>query len=301
MNIHELKTTPIERIENASSDQVVDIISQARRPLIFSGLDKDFEFLQKWNLDFFSTMDDKVPVQKPESDGVNYFVKYFRMPMAEFATRIKAGENLYIGAREIMKEGGERSDKDGLGKLYTTIKLPKWIERARIWSTNLWVGAGNNRTLLHYDPWDGILMLGAGTKEFIVLPSTETPKVYPFSAFNFRALYKGAVLHSKIRPLNVQKQYQKKFSKAEGFRGTITAGEMIYIPAGFWHYVESSGLNISINFFIHFKDRSLQLHEPLRTYWIKDNITLWPIRWFFGSRAFAGGLFRQLFPKKTTT
>lgn len=297
MNIHELETVPIERIDNAASEQVAGIISRARRPIIFSGLEQDFEFLRKWNLEFFAGFSEEVPVQRPEADGVNYFVKYFRMPLSEFTERLGKGENLYIGAREIMKEGGTRSDKDGLGRLYETVVLPQWMDPARIWSTNLWVGAGNNRTLLHYDPWDGILMLGSGQKEFVLFPDSETKNMYQVGSFDFPKLAEGSVLHSKIRPLDVQKEYQEKFRKARGFRGTITAGEMIFIPAGFWHYVESSGLNIGMNFFFHFEDRRLQFREPLRSYWIKDNITLWPIRWYQSARGLAGRLYRRLVPR----
>ena len=297
MDIYDLKVKPIERIESASQDQVLKLVTEARRPLIFSGLSSDFEFLNQWNLDFFETLDSMVPVQEPEPDGVNYFIKYNRIPIKDFVSRIRAGENLYIGAREIMKNLGERSDKDGLGELATKLKVPAWVDRSLIYSANLWVGAGNNHTLLHYDPWNSILMLAEGKKDFIVLPEKETPKVYPYGVFNFRSLYLGKVLHSKIRPLTVQKRYQERFSKAEGFRGSVAAGEMIFIPAGFWHYVKSSNLNIGINFFVHTKDRSIHLSQPLRSYWIKDNITLWPVRmiWKWKSRLFR--TIRYFFPK----
>ena len=299
MNIHDLKTQPIERVENASSDDVARIIAQGRRPVIFSGLDKDFEFLRKMNLDFFEKLNANVPVQKPESDGVNYFVKYFRMPLAEFVQRIRAGEGLYIGARQFMENGGVRSSKDGLAELYDHVKPPKWIDQARVWTANLWIGAGNNRTLLHYDPWDGFLMLGAGKKEFLIFPGSETHRMYPVGILDYPKLMKGAVLHSRIRPLDVQKQYQKEFSKVEGFRGTITAGEMIHIPAGYWHYVESTDLNIGVNFFVHFKDSSLNFEEPLRSYWLMYNVTLWPIRWFEASRRFASRVYHLFVPRKT--
>lgn len=300
MKIHDIKTVPIERLVNPSQEQIASIVAGARRPVIFSGLGSDFAFLRNWTLDFFEQYDEKVPAQKPEADGVNYFVKYFRMPMSDFARRIRAGENLYIGAREILTQRGVRSDKDGLGRFSESIKLPSWIDPARIYSCNMWIGAGNNRTLLHYDPWDGVLVLAAGIKEFVVFPNTETPKMAQVSTLAYRKLAEGSVLHSRIRPLDVQPEYQEKFSRAEGFRGTIKAGEAIFIPAGFWHYVESSEVNIGINFFLHFKDKTLNFQEPLRSYWIKDNITLWPIRWYQAARALAGNVYHQFVPRKTT-
>jgi len=249
-------------------------------------------------LDFFSHIHTKVPIQKPEKDGVNYFYKYFNLPLSEFSQRIKAGENLYIGARKISKAGGERTDEHGLGELVNTLKIPAWLEPERISSTNLWAGAGNNQTLLHYDPWDSILLLGQGEKMFLVYPDSESHRIPQYSPLDYKALYQGKVLHSKVRPRNVQQAYQAKLSKVEGFKGTINAGEVMFIPAGFWHYVESTGVNIGINFFAHFTDRSLQFSEPLRAYWIKDNITLWPVRWFMNLRFKVFSAIRRVFPKK---
>jgi hypothetical protein len=208
-------------------------------------------------------------------------------------------EKLYIGARQILGSGGKRSDLHGLGALAEKFVIPPWVDRERIQSANLWAGAGDNHTLLHFDPWDGVLMLGQGYKRFILIPDTQTSKLQAYSALDFPALLKGKVLHSKISPLNVQKRYQKNFSKVEGvMQGDLNPGEMIFIPVGFWHYVESSGQNIGVNFFIHFKDRKLNWSEPMRTYWIKDNITLWPTRYYKRIRAAVVRQVRKRFPKK---
>jgi cupin-like protein len=299
MNIHELKTVAIERIHNPSREKLRELIDSKRKPLIITGLGDDFAFLKEWNLDFLSKFSEKVPVQKPESDGVNYFVKYFRIPLSEFAQRIKNGENMYIGAREILTGRGKRSDKDGLGQLKDAMKLPDWFDQERIYSSNLWAGAGNNKTLLHFDPWDGFMVVAQGEKRFVMFPSEETAKMAMVSPFDLKKLSTGAVLHSKIKPLTVQPEYQDKFKKAEGYSGTMQAGEAIFIPAGWWHYVESTGVNIGLNFFLHFSEKKLHMVEPLRSYWVMDNITLWPIRWYQNLRALAGNVYHFFVPRKT--
>jgi len=301
MKINDLKVDPIERIESASVDEVKELLLTSRRPLIFSGLDHSFEFLKKWNLDFFKQFDSMVPVQKPEPDGVNYFINYKSIHLPKFIHSIRNGENLYIGAREILTAKGQRSDKDGLGELASEIKIPSWIDEPNIYSSNLWIGAGNNHTLLHYDPWNSILMLAEGNKEFIVIPNTDTQKVYPYSSFNIKALTEGRVLHSKINPLNVQKQFQSKFGTIKARSGKISAGEMIFIPAGYWHYVKSTNLNIGINFFVHVRDQKLHKEEPLRTYWIKDNITTIPSRLYLQLKYIMFKTIRFFFPKKEKT
>lgn len=298
MNIHEIQTRPILRVENPSLDQVNQLIQEANQPVIFAGLEDDLGYIRNWDLDFLGGIKSIVPIQQPEADGVNYFVKYFDMPLSAFVERLKNGENLYIGARKITTEGGEPTNEHGLGELAGHLKIPPWIPKEHISAANLWVGAGDNRTLLHYDPWNSFLLLGQGEKEFLVFPDSESHRMFPYSAFNFKALYQGKVLHSKIRPLNIQERYWKRFKDTSGFSGKVQQGEMIFIPAGYWHYVESHGLNIGINFFVHSQDKTIRQREPIRTYDIKDRFTLWPIRWYMTTKAKMFRLIRLIFPKK---
>jgi hypothetical protein len=300
MKIYDLDLKPIERVETNSPEEIARLMETERRPLIFSGAKEDLAFLNGWDMDFLHKLDGKVRVQKPEADGVNYFINYVPMPMSEVVDRIRQGDSLYIGAKKITGPKGIRSDVDGLGELADEMKMPKWIDVSRIHNANFWLGAGNNNTLLHYDAWDSVLLLGMGEKEFVVFPDTESPRMYQYSAFNFKALVEGRVLHSKIRPLSVQKAYQEKLRKAKGFRGTVKPGDVMFVPAGFWHFVESTGTNVAINFFIHTKNRRLHFREPLRTFWIKDNITLWPVRWYWKLKDRAARTYRHFFPKPVT-
>lgn len=119
-------------------------------------------------------------------------------------------------------------------------------------------------------------------------------------ALYFISLYLGKVIHSKIYPRNMKKRYQVKSSKAEGFRGTITAGEMVFVPAGFWHYVKSSDLNIGINFLFISKIAVFTAPSPLRSFWIKDNITLWPVRMIWKWNVWLFRTIRYFIPKNSS-
>ena len=298
MNIHDLKLDPIERVACVTSDQVRAYIRGKRRPLIFSGLDAHFKFLRTWDLERLARIESLVSAQRPAPDGVNYFTKYTKMPLSEACQRLERGEDLYIGARKILGNCAVRFDRDGLGELHSDVVLPPWLDRTRIASANLWLGAGGNRTLLHFDPWDGYLMLGGGKKTFVVLPPEESPKVFANHPLDYKALLRGELLDSRIRPLNVQEEYEARFRSVKGFKGSIDAGEMMYIPAGFWHYVESSGANVGINFFVHADDQQLFLREPLLTWWIKTRVTMWPIRTYRKAELIAGTCFRSVFPRR---
>ena len=287
MNIYDLDFGEIERVDASEAGDVAELINSKRAPLIFTGLGSDLKFLDEWNLDFLKEMSTEVPIQRPEGDGVNYFIRHERIPMSAVVEAIRNGESMYIGAQKITGKRGLRSDIHGLGQLAETMRIPEWIDKKRIYNGNFWLGAGNNKTLLHYDAWDSILLLGQGEKEFFVFSNEESPRMHQYSAFNFKALVDGRVLHSKIRPMDVQEEYREEFSKLKGLKGTVHAGEVMFVPAGFWHYVESKGINVAVNFFIHTTHRSLHFKEPLRTFWIKDNITVPPVAFY---KKFKAGL-----------
>ena len=294
MNIYDLETEDIGRTDGSDSAEVFRKLQKLSEPTIFENLGQQSEFVESWTMDFFEGLDAEVPVQRPEPDGVNYFVDYFRLPMREFVRRIRTGEDLYIGAREILKRNGVPSDLHGLAALANVMPIPSFIDKDRIWSSNLWVGAGNNNTLLHYDPWDSIQLLGSGKKEFLIFPPLESRRMKQYGPFHLQSLKQGRNLHSKIRPLNVQAEYAEDFSKAKGWRAVIEAGDMIAIPTGYWHFVRSTGTNIGVNYFMMPTDKSVYLREPMRSYWIKDNITLPPFRLYKKSRRRAGQVLRSM-------
>ena len=76
-------------------------------------------------------------------------------------------------------------------------------------------------------------------------------------------------MDSKLDPINVQDQYRNSVQKAVGYEGVLREGEALFIPAGTWHYIESYGLNIALNYFFHAREGALWNQSPLKEYKIK--------------------------------
>ncbi|MEM9256401.1 MAG: cupin-like domain-containing protein [Pseudomonadota bacterium] len=294
MNIYDGNLEEIERVQIDVSEAVAQLLRTARRPLIFQGLRKDLGFFQSWDLNFLSNMNTDVPIMRPDADGVNQFNSAEFMPIRDVVENIKNGDAIYIGAKQITGEKGIRAEGHGLGTLAESLTIPDWIDKPRIYNTNLWFGGGNNTTLLHYDAWDSVMMLNKGEKEFVIFPSDQSEFIPQYSPLNLSKLAQGTVLSSKIKPLNIQPKYRAQFQKAKGFRATLKPGEVIFVPAGCWHFVQSSGINMAVNFFLYTASRRIHLQEPLRTFWIKDNITVPPVVVYRKARAGVAKLSRLL-------
>jgi lysine-specific demethylase 8/hypoxia-inducible factor 1-alpha inhibitor (HIF hydroxylase) len=132
---------------------------------------------------------------------------------------------------------------------------------------NLWLGPGGHREPLHFDPADGMLVQLIGTKRVRLVSPRLSRALYPFSLF------------SKIRPwfsrVSLAEPDLVSFPRMGEALATmievdLQAGQGLYIPAGWWHEVESIGnsLTCSVNkfFVVRPKRRLLSVRWGLPLY-----------------------------------
>ncbi|GAB4382037.1 MAG: hypothetical protein Kow00121_41680 [Elainellaceae cyanobacterium] len=105
---------------------------------------------------------------------------------------------------------------------------------------NLWVGPSGHVECLHYDPTDGTLIQLHGAKRVILFPPSQTANLYPYSIFvHLRYGLKLRSWFSQVYPDRPDFQAFPKFRQALQYRQEIilNQGEILYIPAGWWHEV----------------------------------------------------------------
>jgi ribosomal protein L16 Arg81 hydroxylase len=122
------------------------------------------------------------------------------------------------------------------------IGRPRYLEDAPLLS-KLWIGGGGNRTGLHYDEADNFLVQISGKKNLILYSPDDTGFLYhcplhPDRLFNCSLVDTGLPNHKKF-PL---------FHMATPFFVELQPGDMLFIPALWWHYVESVSFNLAVNF-----------------------------------------------------
>lgn len=121
---------------------------------------------------------------------------------------------------------------------------------------NLWLGPGGHTTCLHYDPVDGTLMQLHGAKRVLLFPPTQLYNLYPFSALtHLRHGLKLRASYSQVYPDRPDFASFPKLKQALEHRHEVILnwGEVLYIPAGWWHELTALGdeMVCSINRFWH--------------------------------------------------
>ena len=126
---------------------------------------------------------------------------------------------------------------------------------------NAWLGPKGTRTPLHTDPYHNILCQVVGYKYIRLYAPSQTPKLYPrgvddkginmentsqVDVSNVRGRgSNGSVDVDACRELHLK---YPLFGQAQYEECILGPGECLYIPLGWWHYVESLSTSFSVSF-----------------------------------------------------
>lgn len=259
----------IDNIERPTKQDLWDKYISRNRPVIIKGVANQWPCFQKWTLDYIESKVERVKIQKPSEDGLYHFLNFNWMSFTDFRKTLTTSMDVYLSANRLMGDRGGIPEDDHLQALIEDLPPLRYFEPEEMGNANLWIGPGGNKTLLHYDPWHSFLMLIEGKKRFSVYHPSQTPYLSPYTLFDFNAVREGRIMDSRLNPDDIQDEFLERTRNAEGYYGELEPGQMLYIPAGAWHYVESQGMNIAVNYFYHTRDEGLWSYSPLRDHRIK--------------------------------
>jgi len=274
----------IERADNISALEFRQKYLLENKPVILTNAGEDWSCMNKWTLEYFTNTLKKARVQKPDNDQLFHFHQFEKVPFSEFRESLTTSKNMYLSATPILGEKGIVDMSSDLDPIAKDVPVPVFFNKNEIVAANLWVGPGGNKTVLHYDAWHSLLCVIEGSKQFAVYPQHETPKMYPYHALDIKSTLQGRTMDSPVNPFDVQTDKYPKAIEAVGWKGELSPTEMLFIPAGSWHFVESSGLNIAINYFWDANWRCF-LHRPLSD-WVVKRVLMTPKRLFNRARRF---------------
>ncbi|NJL20537.1 MAG: cupin-like domain-containing protein [Leptolyngbyaceae cyanobacterium SM1_3_5] len=176
-----------------------------------------------------------------------------QMTFTEYAAALRSGEaadqDLYLAKCPLKTTVlGDRTSfralRDRLGLRFAASNL------------NLWVGPSGHVEALHYDPSDGTLMQLFGEKKLLLFPPNQTANLYPFSiAVHLKHGMRLRSWFSQTYP--EQPDFAAfpnlKIALPQAQEVILKAGELIFLPVGWWHEVTSlgDGMTCSVNQFWH--------------------------------------------------
>jgi hypothetical protein len=203
-----------------------------------------------------------------EYKGDIYSSEYYSCPFKSFVdayitksetSHVKINNrSIYLAQQSIYDSS--KSSNNSLCELYPCVSKEPFALLIEVLQVNLWMNLNNKScSALHLDEYHNFLVLHQGTK-FVKLISPEyTMNVNPNPAHNMTPH------HSKLSWNDLINSTNNKFKVIEV---EIHSGDLLFIPEGYWHAVESIPYSIAINYwfksplhkFIHGAGTKLDLY-----------------------------------------
>ncbi|CAN6462922.1 unnamed protein product [Victoria cruziana] len=138
------------------------------------------------------------------------------------------------------------SDKEisPIQALQVDFEKPAMLEFKSLSAINFWMNNTVSRSSGHYDPHHNLLCIVTGRKQVSLWPPSATPFLYPMP------LYGESSNHSAIdvEHPDLSVHPRAKFSSNYSQIVTLSAGDALFIPEGWFHQVDTDDLTIAINF-----------------------------------------------------
>ncbi len=236
-----MKLTDIPRVKHITKENFIKDYFKPQKPVVLEQAIEDWPAFKKWNLDYVKEIagditvplyDDR-PVQ--HKDGFNE--PHAKMKMSAYVDLLKKEPTKYrIFLWNILKE---------VPALQKDYKFPDFGLRLLKGVPMMFFGGRDSYTFMHYDiDLANIFHFHFdGEKEVVLFPQSETKNLYKVPH--------SLITHESIDFSNPDYDKWPALKNANGFKTTLSHGEVLYMPEGYWHYMKynTPGFSMSLRAF----------------------------------------------------
>ncbi len=245
-------------IPRVTRERFAELFSR-RMPAIVTDATSEWGMSGRWSPEYLASLiGDKVVdvnisangrfTYDPSGRGTGDGFSEEKMSFADAARQIAAaecGHRLYVMQQSIPLKFPE---------LMREIRVPQWVPDVNETSINLWFGR-NSVTPLHYDATNNFFAQQYGEKHFTIFSPDDTARLYPHPIASKMAHLSSVDVDAP--DLRAHPDY----GLARPIRFTVRTGELLYLPAFWWHQVRSPGVSTSVSIW-WMPDLQQYVHSP---------------------------------------
>lgn len=237
-------TPVIERWEQLDPDTFRDRFFQPKRPVVITGMATKWPAIRKWSFPYFADLADDRMVTLERGNvlqgATDFETRGLRNYIDELLNsskdKVEAGGRTYLSLFKIFAHFPElRQDVD----FSLITRLTRWHYVFG------WLGPAGTVTGYHIDWIDNILAQISGRKRLWLVPPEQSRFMYPSVKYDFRSTL------SALDPDGWDRDRYPLFERVTPVCVTLEPGQMLFIPRGWWHRVQSLDPSISVNTFGH--------------------------------------------------
>jgi hypothetical protein len=251
----------VERRADVPADEFWERYARGSRPLVLTGLARDWPALERWTLPRLKERFGDLPVEIQAGRNADPLFEKNKLEhrrMVRFGEFIDAIEgrgptnDYYLTANnELLRRPEFASLLEDVGT------LPDFCDRARLKDLSFfWLGPQGTRTPLHHDT---VLLLHTqvvGRKRWKLVSPLETPRLY-----NYNDVF------SPVDADRPDLARYPDFAKVKVLDVTLEPGDTLFLPLGWWHQVAALETSVSLSWSNLAIDNRFEYRNPTITDW----------------------------------
>ncbi|EES01546.2 hypothetical protein SORBI_3003G312500 [Sorghum bicolor] len=171
-------------------------------------------------------------------------------------------DQVYLAQVSIMN--AENKERCSLQVLEGDIQEPIFLRGKSFSSINFWMNKGHLRSSTHYDPHHNLLCVVSGCKKVTLWPPSASPFLYPLPVYGEASNHSSVSMEEPDYSMYTRARYMKEYSETV----ILNCGDVVFIPEGWYHQVDSDDLTIAVNFW--WKSRIMtQMLEHMDAYYLR--------------------------------
>eukprot|EP00929_Paragymnodinium_shiwhaense_P078178 TRINITY_DN40480_c0_g1_i1.p1 TRINITY_DN40480_c0_g1~~TRINITY_DN40480_c0_g1_i1.p1 ORF type:complete len:616 (+),score=103.11 TRINITY_DN40480_c0_g1_i1:18-1865(+) len=164
--------------------------------------------------------------------------------MEKYVASLKEPSPQFYAAKVLLKDFPELLDDVAAP---TQLGLDCLFGRPYFEGVIMYFGAGSQVTPLHFDQQENIMFVLRGSKHLRLYPPSDSERLYPgeypkhlFSRIGTKEAFDDNEERQRSFP---------RFKEAEALEVSVTSGQALYLPYGWWHQVTGSPeVNLAVNY-----------------------------------------------------
>lgn len=238
---------PVKRVSRVSVKKFVKDYVTPCKPVVFTGLTKDWKALKLWSFEYLHSIvgNIEVPVYKSPTLVFRPEIQY---AFDRVRTMMRFSDYL-----DALHSGGSR---DGYCYYLATVPFTKhypvlaaqidfshFLRESEELEPNVWISTTGTVTPLHADPYEthNFHAVITGEKRFVIYSPKEREKLAPYSPEERIQQF------SRIDIDNPELDKFPDFPKAQGWECYLRPGDLLFLPMWWWHQVYTLKPAISVN------------------------------------------------------
>lgn len=157
--------------------------------------------------------------------------------------RQKASVREYLDQIRVGKDAGYASQLpllEHFPELLALLRPPRYFSLSLLTQANMWIGPAGTNSNLHCDPDHNLFFQIEGRKRVRLISPRDSKALKPVRN----------TFHDMYSPIDLtdENQLEELAQKVTIYEAMIEPGDVLYIPAHWWHNIDSLTASVSLNF-----------------------------------------------------